>query len=107
MQIRFSFIFFIYTLKIDSKNNFSYYDIMKIYLDHYVYNRPFDVLETERFIRAEGFNTFCTLLRASFRVLKKGIKPRMQIPIKKSTTSPFRARLLISCPSIEQEPEPD
>jgi len=41
------------------------------------------------FIRVEGFNT------PPFRALKKGIKPRIQIPYKNNIHRPFRARLLI------------
>ena len=42
------------------------------------------------FIRVEGFNT------PPFRALKKGIKPRIQIPIKNNIPRPFRAGLLIT-----------
>jgi hypothetical protein len=42
-------------------------------------------------IRVEGFNT------PPFRALKKGIKPRIQIPYENNMPRPFRARLLIRC----------
>jgi flagellar biosynthetic protein FliP len=47
------------------------------------------------FIRAEGFNTQELAARGSFRALKKGIKSRMQIPIKNNIPRPFMAGLLI------------
>jgi hypothetical protein len=48
------------------------------------------------FIRVEGFNTQePAFRRGSFRALKKGIKPRIQIPYENNIPRPFRARLLI------------
>jgi hypothetical protein len=48
------------------------------------------------FIRVEGFNKNpLTSSRESFRVLEKGIKPRIQIPYENNILRPFGARLLI------------
>jgi hypothetical protein len=47
------------------------------------------------FIRVEGFNTQELATRRSFRALKKGIKPRIQIPDENNIPRPFRARVLI------------
>jgi multidrug efflux pump subunit AcrA (membrane-fusion protein) len=71
------------------------------------------------FIRVEGFNTQePAFRRGSFRALKKGIKPRIQIPYENNIPRPFRAGLLIfllilglgilaGCGKAEEKTPPD